>query len=130
MRGALPRGSALEAKMSAVAGRRALTAVRASAAAVVLAILLGACDGTPVEPDPNVVPGEYIVVFKDHVQDVPGLAHRLAEQHHGTILSIWELALKGFAVRLREPARLAVARIRAHPDVARVSPNRVGSGLE
>jgi hypothetical protein len=117
----------LEAKVLAVAGRRTLAAVRTSTAAVALAILLDACNGTPVEPDPNVVPGEYIVTFKDHVQDVPGLARRLAEQHHGTILNIWELALKGFAVRLREPAHVTVARIRAHPDVATVSPNRVGS---
>jgi hypothetical protein len=104
-----------------------MAAVRASLAAVVLAIVLSACDGGPAEPDPNVVPGEYIVVFKDHVQDVPGLAHRLAEQNNGTILDIWELALKGFAIRLREPARLAVLRIGAHPDVARVGPNHIGS---
>lgn len=115
--------------MFAVAGRRALVALRASTAAVALLIPLSACDG-PVEPDPNVVPGEYIVVFKDHVQDVQGLARRLAEQHHGTILSVWELALKGFAVRLPEPARFAVARISAHRDVATVEPNHVAHGIE
>jgi hypothetical protein len=90
--------------------------------------LLSACDRGPIAPDPNVIPGEYIVVFKDYVQDVPGLARRIAEQHHGTILNVWELALKGFGVRLHEPARLTVARIRAHPDVARVGPNHVGQG--
>jgi hypothetical protein len=109
--------------MLAVAGRWTLAAVRTSTAALALAILLGACNRTPVEPDPNVIPGEYIVVFKDHVQDVRGLASQLAERNHGTILAIFEHALKGFGVRLREPARLAVARIRAHPDVKRVSPN-------
>jgi hypothetical protein len=120
----------LEAKMLAVAARRALATVRASTAAIALALLLGACDGGPVEPEPRVVPGEYIVVFEDHVQDVPGLARGLAEQNNGTILSIWQLALKGFAVRLREPARLAIARISAHPDVASVGPNRVAFGAE
>jgi peptidase inhibitor I9 len=115
----------LEAKMLAAAGRRALVAFRASVAVVAVALLLSACDRAPVAPDPNVIPGEYIVVFKDYVQDVPGLARRIAEQHHGTVLRIWELAIKGFAVRLHEPARLTVARIKAHPDVEAVEPNHV-----
>jgi hypothetical protein len=118
----------LEAKMLAAAGRRALVAFRASVAVVAVALLLSACDQGPVAPDPNVIPGEYIVVFKDYVQDVPGLARRLSEQNHGTILSIWELALKGFAVRLYEPAGFFVARIRAHRDVAYVGPNHVTHG--
>jgi peptidase inhibitor I9 len=113
--------------MLATAGRRALAAVRASTAAVALAILLSACDGGPVAPDPNVIPGEYIVMFKDDVQDVSGRARRIAEQHHGTILHIWEVAIKGFAVRLHEPARLTVARIKARPEVKTVEPSYVMS---
>jgi Peptidase inhibitor I9 len=74
--------------------------------------------------DANVIPGEYIVVFKDHVQGVPELARQLAEEHEGTIIRVWEHALKGFAVRLREPAGPATASIGEHPDVAYVSPNR------
>jgi hypothetical protein len=111
--------------MMAVRVGAALAAARASAVVVALGFLLGACDRGPVEPDPTVVPGEYIVVFKDRVQDVPGLARRLAEQNGGTVLSIWEVALKGFAVRLQEPAFLTVARIRAHRDVKYVEPSRV-----
>jgi hypothetical protein len=110
--------------MLAVRRRPALAAVRASAVAVALAILLGACERSPAEPDPNVVPGEYIVMFRDHVhvQDVPALAHRLAEQHGGSVERIWTVAIKGFGVRLHEPAHLAVMRLRAHPDVASVEP--------
>jgi peptidase inhibitor I9 len=119
----------VEAKMLTAAGRRGLAAVRWSTAAFALAILVSACDRGPVEPSPNVVPGEYIVMFKDHVQvqDVPALAHRLAERHGGSVERTWTLAIKGFAVRLREPARIAVIRLRAHPDVASVEPNYVRS---
>jgi hypothetical protein len=102
--------------------------MRRGCMALAVAVLLSACDRAPVAPDPNVIPGEYIVVFKGYVQDVPGLARRLSEQNHGTILSIWELALKGFAVRLYEPAGFFVARIRAHRDVAYVGPNHVTHG--
>jgi peptidase inhibitor I9 len=124
----------LEAKMLAAAGRRVLFAVRASpvavAVAVALAIVLGGCDRTSVEPTQSVVrvvPGEYIVVFKDYVTDVRGLAHQIAEQYHGTVLSTFEPTLKGFAVRLQEPARITVIRISAHPDVKHVEPNRIGT---
>jgi len=83
-------------------------------------------------PDQPAVPGkgtgravraasQYVVVFKDHVRDVPGLARRLAADHGGTILHVYEHALRGFAIRLPEPADRAVARLRAHPDVASVS---------
>ena len=72
----------------------------------------------------DVIPGEYIVVFKEHVQDVPELARQLVEEHEGTILRVWEHALKGFAVQLREPAGVATTRIGSHPDVAYVSPSR------
>jgi peptidase inhibitor I9 len=120
----------LEAKMLAAAGRRVLFAVRASPVAVALAIVLGGCDRTWVEPTQSVVrvvPGEYIVVFKDYVTDVRGLAHQIAEQYHGTVLSTFEPTLKGFAVRLQEPARITVIRISAHPDVKHVEPNRIGT---
>ncbi len=111
--------------MLAAVGRRALVPVRVSTA-IAMAMLLLTCDRSPAELEP-IVQGEYIVAFKDHVQDVPGLARQLATQHNGTILKIWEVALKGFAVRLQEPARVTVARIRAHPDVAGVEASRVQS---
>jgi hypothetical protein len=94
-------------------------------AAALVACVLVACGRSPTEPR-NVVPGEYIVVFKDDVQDVEGLARGISNKVGGTVLSVWELALKGFAIRLREPARIAVARIRAHPAVKSVGPNHIG----
>ena len=95
-------------------------------ATAMAASALGACGPSPTEPGRDVVPGEYIVVFHDHVQDVDGLARQLSARVGGSVLRVWELALKGFAIRLREPARVAVALIRAHPDVKSVGPNRIG----
>jgi hypothetical protein len=105
--------------MSAARSRR-----RWLVGAALIASALSACR-SPAEPA-RVVPGEYIVVFKDHVRDVDGLARELSTKVGGTVLSVWEFALKGFAIRLPEPARIAVARLRAHPAVKSVEPNRIG----
>lgn len=70
----------------------------------------------------RLVRDQYIVVFKDTVRDVPGLADRLAKDHGGMPLFVYEHALKGFAVSLPEQAAAALAR---NPNVAYVEPDSV-----
>lgn len=45
----------------------------------------------------KVVPGQYIVVFKDYVVNVPAVANQMASAHGLGILHIYEHALRGFA---------------------------------
>jgi len=68
------------------------------------------------------VPGRYIVVFRDDVEDAPGLARRLAAQHGASPLFTYSTALKGFAVDLPEQAASALAR---NPNVAYVEQDQV-----
>ncbi len=63
------------------------------------------------------IPDEYIVVLRQDVQDVPGLARRLAAQHGSAARLTYETALKGFAVKLPAQAAAALAR---DPNVAYV----------
>jgi subtilisin family serine protease len=56
------------------------------------------------------IPGQYIIVFKDDVRDVPGLAKGLTAAHGGSLRHIYSHALKGFAARLPEQAAAALAR--------------------
>ncbi len=54
----------------------------------------------------KVVPGQYIVVFKEGVTNVPAVASQMAGAHGLGILHVYEHALKGFAATV-PPARLA-----------------------
>src|SRR5256712_166616 len=107
-----------------------------AARAVALAVLLvGACrDGsTPFQPQPSdgasrVIPGQYIVVFRDTVADPVGFAQSRvgpaqsrANAQGGTLLHTYTSALKGFAARLPDAA---VATLRQDPRVAYVEPDR------
>ena len=56
------------------------------------------------------IPGQYIIVFKDEVKDVPGLAKGLNTAHGGSLRHVYTNALKGFAARLPEKAAAALAR--------------------
>jgi subtilisin family serine protease len=97
------------------------------AAAVLLAAGLAACrDATtpqlPVSPaTAAVVPGEYIVVFKDGVADPAGLARQIVRTQGGALRFIYTSALKGFAARLPDAAVRALAR---NPLVAYVEPDQ------
>jgi len=97
--------------------------MRKLAALAAAAFALAACqDSTPVAPPTGapaaarapapgrVIPGQYLVVFNDDVRDVPGLARRLVAQHGGSMLFIYESALKGFAARIPDAAAQALAR--------------------
>ncbi len=71
---------------------------------------------------PEVVPGQYIVVFHGAVTDPGTVATALVSGLGGTMLHIYTSALKGFAARL--PAAAADA-IRRNPLVASVEPDQV-----
>jgi subtilisin family serine protease len=66
------------------------------------------------------VPGQYVVVLRKGVVDVPGLAQTLTNVSGGTLLRTYGTALKGFAARLPDHAARALA---SHPDVAYVEPD-------
>jgi subtilisin family serine protease len=68
------------------------------------------------------VPGQYIVVFRDGVGDVPALARQLVAGHGGSLRFTYTSALQGFAGRLSDAAAAALAR---HPLVAWVEPDQV-----
>ena len=68
----------------------------------------------------GVIPGQYIVVFRDSVRDAPALGRRLVAAHGGDLKFSYSTALKGFAARLPEQAVLALAR---NPRVAYIEPD-------
>jgi len=71
---------------------------------------------------PEVVPGQYIVVFHGAVTDPGTVATALVSGLGGTMLHIYTSAIKGFAARL--PAS-AVDAIQRNPLVASVEPDQV-----
>ena len=99
----------------------------------VVAIALGACVNEPAAPPTATttladaeaplmaatagrpIPGEYIVVFNDDVNDAPGLSRRLAGEHGAEIRFTYSAVIKGFAATLPERA---VAALRNNPNVA------------
>ena len=64
----------------------------------------------------------HIVVFRDDVTDVPGLARRLTSENGGTLHFTYEHALRGFAVSL--PAA-ALEGLRHNPQIAYIEPDAV-----
>ena len=124
--------------MPSFPSRRAALVRRAILPATLLQ--LAACDGdsplasTPAAPPvaasvaslaagrPDVIPGQYIVVFRDSVSDAPGLARRLTAAHGGELKFTYAAALKGFAARLPDQA---VAALERNPRVAYVEPDAV-----
>ncbi len=85
--------------------------------AVVLSAILLMAAGTIATGQ---APSRYIVVFKDTVDDVPGLAYGLARAHGATPHFVYQHALKGFAATLPEQAVEALSR---NPHVAYVEPD-------
>jgi subtilisin family serine protease len=102
---ATPEGARLQAETSTA--RRAAAPARAAAA-------------TPAVDE--IIPGEYVVVFRRGQADAPGLARRLAAEHGGTVRHTYTTALEGFAARLPAQAAAALAR---NPNVEAVYPDRV-----
>jgi len=82
----------------------------------------------PLQADfDQVITGEYIVVFKSEVTDVPGLARQLAERHNGEISYIYEHAIKGFAATLSSEA---VDALRRHPQIAWIEADKLVESAE
>ncbi|MDQ3950856.1 MAG: S8 family peptidase, partial [Gemmatimonadota bacterium] len=75
----------------------------------------------------EVIPGQYIVVFKQDVRDVPGLARQLTAAHGGSLRFVYEHALRGFAAQLSEAAAAALTR---NPNVAYVEQDQVMRAFE
>ncbi|MBI3004717.1 MAG: S8 family serine peptidase [Ignavibacteriales bacterium] len=67
------------------------------------------------------VPGQYIVVLKEDVRDVPAVANQMASAHTLGILHVYEYALKGFAATV--PAARVTA-LQADPRVQYVEPDQ------
>jgi subtilisin family serine protease len=108
--------------------------VRTYATVVALALSFAACQDAsrPVDTGssetalqrtgPEVVPGQYIVVFSDGVADPATVATALVRSLGGTMLHIYTSAIKGFAARLPTAAADALQR---NPLVAFVEPDEV-----
>jgi subtilisin family serine protease len=107
-------------------------------AAIALTLGVAACSDTPSAPDldpagPSLsnqqqqgragepVPDRYIVVFKNDVRDVPGLARQLAKAHGTEPRFTYQHAIKGFSATL--PAQAADA-LRRNPNVAYVEQDK------
>jgi len=108
--------------------------VRTYATVVAFALAFAACqdasrsvdtgpgEATTQRTGPEVVPGQYIVVFSGPVADPASVATALVRGLGGTMLHVYTSALKGFAARL--PASAAEA-LRQNPLVASVEPDQV-----
>jgi subtilisin family serine protease len=72
----------------------------------------------------DVIPGQYIVVFRDDVQNPVAEAHATVGQLGGEMLYTYQHALKGFAARLPDAAVEALGR---NPNIAAVESDGVVS---
>ena len=102
--------------------------MRKLVALTAVALVAAACQDSPAPIAPASGPalaagsaaqsGKYIVVFKDDVRDVPGLARLLTAQHGGRPVFTYEATIRGFAAEGLPDA--AVAALSRHPSVAYV----------
>jgi subtilisin family serine protease len=70
----------------------------------------------------DIIPDEYIVVFRDDATDVPSLAKQMAAQNGASLRFTYTAALRGFAAHMSAHAAQAIQR---NPRVAQVEPDRV-----
>ncbi len=93
---------------------------------VLLIALLALCAFSTSTPatarEGDVIPGQYIVVFKPIVEDPDSLARSMAQEHATTPTYIYRHAVKGFAASLSDRA---VQRLQSDSRVQFVSPDRV-----
>jgi subtilisin family serine protease len=99
----------------------------AAAVAVLLSAGLAACRDatTPQEPEQSptatIVPGRYIVVFRDGVADPVGLSAQMTRAQGSTLRFTYTSALKGFAANMSEADARALEQ---NPLVAYVEPDQ------
>ena len=88
-----------------------------------LALMCGVLLVSPLaaQPDPDVVPFQYIVVLKDETPSPRALASELARQHGLGLLQVYEHALKGFAATVPNGSLNA---LRSDPRVDFISEDR------
>ena len=101
------------------------------------AVVLGACQdaSSPSVPTNDhapdfsararpaeLIPGQYIVVFRGAVRDAKSVAKALAGKHGGKLKHTYEAALKGMAIELSDTAAAA---LRQDPAVEYVEQNQV-----
>ncbi|MDO8515829.1 MAG: S8 family serine peptidase, partial [bacterium] len=72
------------------------------------------------------IPGQYIVVFKDSVQDVDAAADDIEKKHGGSRIAAYHHALKGFAANLSSDE---AEKVKTDPRVAFVAEDRAVSIL-
>ncbi|MDQ3516184.1 MAG: S8 family serine peptidase, partial [Gemmatimonadota bacterium] len=110
--------------------------MKKTAGLLAVALSVAACADEPVSPSlaapatslqsvsaaSEVIPGQYIVVFKKDVSDVPGLARALAAQAGGSPRYTYTSAIKGFAATMSAQAAAAIAR---NPNVEYVEQDQV-----
>jgi subtilisin family serine protease len=70
----------------------------------------------------ELIPGQYIVVFRGDVRDVKSVAKALAGKHRAKLRRTYEAALKGMAIELPDTAAAA---LRQEPAVEYVEQNQV-----
>ena len=105
----------------------------------VVAGALAACTDQPTRPgasgtgsrapllssgvEGEAIPGQYIVVFRDDVSDVPQLADAMVRAHAASLHHTYQTALRGFAAGNLSAA--AVEELRRHPQVAFIEADQV-----
>jgi PKD repeat protein len=118
--------------MEAIMRNPRFSKLLAGAAAV---LLMAGCSDTTAprhQADPEtappqfaigqIIPGEYIVVFRPGVSSVPALARQLVAQHGGEISFVYEHAIRGFAAKLPPQAVPALSR---HPLIDWIEPDQM-----
>jgi len=108
---------------------------------VICALAVAACQDSPNPVSPNVqfvnsplaaaksadvIPGEYIVVFKNEVIDPSGVAEKLIEKFGAKKRYSYSRALKGFAAQLPDAA---VEALRLEPAVAYIEQDQIVNAI-
>lgn len=70
----------------------------------------------------DVIPGQYIVTFSDSVNDVPGLANRIAGQYGSSPLFTYTSVAKGFAAHIPDEA---VEALRHNPRIEQIEQDQI-----
>src|SRR5687767_2777605 len=88
---------------------------RALLSLMVALLALPVMAGGPKDKDKEIrksqrrIPGQYIVVFEDRIEDVESAAADLVANHRGRGRHVFKSALKGFAAELSEQAAARIA---------------------